>query len=240
MDRCINVISGMTGSGKSWLLEKILSLPQHKTAVLVRMDEIGKRFWGDRWITKTERVYRNELTRNEIKTLLIVYGAKTLFLEAPMLTRKNHQEPFVAMIRSAEKYLQAIETDMAEKESTPPPTLTHVHLNVILLYCDLETAAARIEKRDSATDATNTNVFSFDGFLETAVQFELPESKTYIPLPINTARMRETEIVKEAVEFFRGKYFPRRVVETRLKEAERYLIQGKELAKSRGIKAGSV
>lgn len=240
MRRDINIISGITGSGKSWLLERILALPQYKNAVQVKMDEIGRRFWGDRWITKTERVYRNELTRNEVKTLLLVQDAKTIFLEAPMLTKKLHQEPFVAMIRSAEEYLCAIEIERAEKEKRCPPEPTEIRLQVVLLYCAPEIATGRIEKRDRTHDTTGTNVFSFTGFLEAATQFELPEQKTYIPLPINTGTTPEMKIIEETMNFFSGLPLNDNQVRPRLYEAGKYLTYTKKQAQKFNITPGSV
>src|SRR3989344_3980805 len=185
MDRAINVLSGITGSGKSWLLKKMLERPEFQNTVHVQMDVIGKRVWGDRWITPTERVFRNELTRNEIKMKLIVEKAKIVFLEMPLLTRKYHQKPLVAVARDTERYLQAIEKELAQKENREA-VQPHVRLNVVLVYCDIETVSRRINDRNRESDATGTNVFDLHGYFETSAHFQLPDMALYTALPLNT------------------------------------------------------
>ena len=85
MDRYVNVISGLPRTGKTTILESIIINPEYSSAVIVGMDEVGDFLWRERQamrrgstdteLTRTEKIYRNEATRNEIKKQLIVGNA---------------------------------------------------------------------------------------------------------------------------------------------------------------------
>lgn len=242
MDRNVNIISGMTLSGKSHLLRQILNVPEFRNAAVVRMDDIRKRYWGDRdgqSMTATEKVYRNILTFREIETKLVIDGASMIFVEVPMLTRKHHQQPLVDITREAERYLQAIERERACIESKAiPDYFSQVHLNVVLLYCSVQSAVARLERRRHDVNTNNTDVFSLDFFLEIALDFELPEPTTYLPLSLNTSDESsdaERQRLEEVVSFFNGKLQDTNFLKKRLEEAEFCLAEARRLARQRDL-----
>ena len=81
------------------------------------LNEVGIRYFGKRIMTKTEKVYRNQLAREEIQRRIIVDGASQILLDMPMLTRENHQEPFVRMVEETNRYLEIIEPERAALEN---------------------------------------------------------------------------------------------------------------------------
>ncbi len=234
MDRNVFVISGITLSGKSWLLAELLKRPEHNLATVVRMDDIRKKFWGDRPLTNAEGVYRNELTRNEVKRALIIDGVKTVVVEMPMLTRLNHQKPFVDMVFDAEKYIQAI-----EKENTALLSPSKVRLKVVLAYCSPAAAFARIGKRKSELNISNTNVFTGAQYLSIASRFELPDKTDYVPLPIDTSDEspeNAERITSEVSAFLDGQtVIDLSSVYERLQTVRNYLDEAKAEALRRGI-----
>jgi hypothetical protein len=183
MDRTVVIVAGPTLSGKSWLLKSIHpSLVSRGTAV-VRMDDVRRLFWGERHLTNTEGVYRNELTRNEIKRQLVIEGARLVLAEIPLLTRAKHQSPLLEMVLSAQEYIRGIDRDRWAVGQVPPESV--VHLRVIYLYTSLEMAQVRLSQRMGQTDASNTNVFSIEQYLSIVNQTELPEPDLCPILPIN-------------------------------------------------------
>lgn len=101
----VGIFSGLVFSGKSFFRTWVMDLPEYKDAVFVAMDDIRQRFWptrSDTHITKTEHVFKNEATRFEVKTRLIVEKPLAVFLEMVMLTREVHQRPFVEMVEGCQ------------------------------------------------------------------------------------------------------------------------------------------
>lgn len=235
MDRRVLVISGVTLSGKSWLLERLLRMPEYQSATVVRMDDVRKQWWGDRDLTSVEGNFRNELTRITIKAKLVIEEASLLLVEMPLLTRKIHQEPVVEQIRDAERYIRAIEKEKAERKKQNPPQPASVDLRVVLLFCSPHRAYARLDKRLSGADAANTIVFDEARYLSIAARFELPDLATYIPLPIDTTDENEDRILQEAKDFFDGRPVELSEITQRLSVAQRYLNEAKEEAQRRGI-----
>lgn len=196
MDRNILVVSGPTLSGKSWLLEQLAALPEFQNATVVRMDDIRRQFWGERTLTSTEGVFRNELTRNEVKKQLIVDGVETVLLEMPLLTRLHHQQPLVEMVKSTQAYIQAMELELGCDKTA----LSTVHLRVALLFVDPVTAGLRLSMRNAGANTSNTDVFRLEEFLSILARYELPEA--YSPLVLDTST--GNELLEETVSFFRG------------------------------------
>ena len=153
MDGYANVISGLPRAGKTNLLERVTERPEYKSAVIVNMDEVGKKLWGDRQsaregstdteLTDTEKILRNEGTRWDMKVQLVLHNAGIVFAEMPILTRDYHQRPLVEMVSNAEWYIQGIEKDLAIRNSQPlPANPSRVYLNVVLLYASLDIVRA--------------------------------------------------------------------------------------------------
>src|SRR3989344_7928843 len=131
--RNINILSGLICVGKSTYLKRLLNLPEFQHAISLSLDDVGLRYWGRRVMTKTEKVYRNRLAREEIQRRIIVDGAQQILIEMVMLTRKNHQEPFALTVRETEYYLHAIEPERAAFEGKPlSKDYGMINLNVIL------------------------------------------------------------------------------------------------------------
>ncbi len=205
----VSVFSGLVFSGKSFFRNWVMSLPEYKDAVFVSMDDVRQRFWptrSDVHIVKIEHVFKNEATRFEVKTKLIVERPQAVFLEMVMLTRKAHQVPFVEMLESANWYLQTIEREEAERDGKPIPELPiTVHFRCIYFYCDLEAVRRRIAYRqrelETVGNITNASVFDFDGFLRGARQIEIPPAG-YIPLYLNTSDESQESLVHQREEVF--------------------------------------
>lgn len=239
---CINVLSGLICVGKSTYLEQLTRVPEFRDAVSVSLDEVGVRHWGGRTMTKTEKVYRNQLAREEVQRRIIVDGAENVLLEMVMLTRKNHQEPLIRIVEETERYLRVIEPERAALEGKElPEGYGTINLNVVLLYCSLDRVRERILRRSLSGDSYNSPVLSMEGVFDAAVQFELPE--VYEPLPINTTEegaRAEQERMQEIMAFFlRGERPAKEVIRLRMKEAEMHLGQLQEEAIKAGITCGS-
>jgi hypothetical protein len=188
----IFVFSGPTLGGKSWLLERAREACLLDEASIIRMDDIRKKYWKDKVLTSAEGVYRNELTRNELKKQLVIDRAPTVALEMPLLTRRNHQEPLVDTVKSAESYLAQI----ANEKGDAHPSMT---LRIILLYSSLDEARRRMMER-LRRDGTNTDVFDFNWAVRIWAQYELPNA--YHPLYLNTS-VGESAL-QEAWDFLSG------------------------------------
>lgn len=199
-DRQIIVCSGLMGAGKTQLLMQLYPDYAKGNTRLVRMDEVQEKYWGEfrkgQLLTHTERIYRNELTRNEIKNALIIDGAETVFVELPMLTRRNHQRPFVEMVRNTQSYLQAIERERSGNMEITGP---EINLKVLLLYCSPETIRRRLAERQGET-GINPDALDMEDFLIAARQFEFPDKTTYLPFPINTSDPT-INVLEEANDF---------------------------------------
>lgn len=235
--RRINVLSGLICTGKSAYLRKLMGRPEFHDAISVGLDDIGIRYWGRRTLTSTEKVYRNQLAREEVQRRIIVDGAKTILLEMVMLTRKNHQEPFMRIVAETKRYLHLIETERAKMEQREClHDDSKIRLNVILLYCSLERVQARIERR-KREGSGNSPVMNMEGVWHAAMQFEMPEA--YIPLPIDTtdeSEEAECNRMQEIMAFFlQGKTPSQAVLDARMAEARKCLHALKEEAEKTGI-----
>lgn len=238
----INVISGLICVGKSTLLQRLKREPQFQDACFIELDKVGIRHWGHaRKLTKTEKIYRNQLAREEVQTQIIVQGKRTVFLEMVMLTHGYHQEPFVRMAEETRFYLRKILLEQAEMLGEPPQESANaqVKLNVVLLHCSLATVKKRLKKRN-AERSSNSPVTSLEGVLDTAIQFEMPTS--YVPLPIETdneSRGANEKRYREILAFFTNSTWPRNIsLANRLKAAKKHLEEQQRAARAVGITEG--
>lgn len=210
----VGVFSGVVFSGKSFFRNWVMGLPEYRDAFFASADAVRQRLYGDRsdtHITKTEHVFKNETTRFEVKTRLIVEKPPAVFLEMVMLTREAHQRPFVEMVESANWYLQTIEQEEAQRDSRPiPESPVKVDFRCIYFYCDLEAVKRRIGYRqrelETVGNVTSASVFDFDGFLRGARQVEIPPAG-YIPLYLNTSDESQEALNRqreEILSFLRG------------------------------------
>jgi len=250
MDRYVNVISGLPRTGKTTLLENITGKPEYKGAVIVRMDEVGNLLWRERQavrkgstdteLTPTEKVYRNEATRNEIKKQLIVKNAGIVFSEMPLLTRQYHQRPLVEIVSSAEWYIQGIEKDIANRNSPPSPVNpSRVHLNVVLLYASPDIVRERVEKDKenprSKSDAGHINIF-----LDAALKFEFPDCYPYLLVDTTDESLgADQQRIEEVIAFLMGSISPQELASLnfeRMPEAVADLEEARRQAEIAGIK----
>jgi len=208
----LGVFSGLTLSGKSFFRTWAMNLPEYKLAVFVAMDDVRQRLWPARSSnTKTEHVFKNEATRFEVKTRLIVEKPPVMFLEMGMLTREAHQRPLMEMVESANGYLQAIEREQAERDGKPiPESFPAVDFRCVYFYCDAEAVKRRITYRqlelETLGNASGTDVFNFDGFLQGARQIEIPPAG-YTPLYVNTSDESQEGLARqreEVLSFLKG------------------------------------
>ncbi len=239
--RSINVFSGCSCVGKSTYRDKFGNLPELQGAVSVGLNEVGIRYFGKRIMTKTEKVYRNQLAREEIQRRIIVDGASQILLDMPMLTRENHQEPFVRMVEETNRYLEIIEPERAALENkTLDPSLCTVKLNVVLLYCSLNRVRDRIERRKRDANYADS-ILRMEGVLRMGSQFEMPEA--YEPLLINTtdeSEEAEKGRMSEILTFFlRGEKPSQEIVRGRMLEAQAFLDELKAEAARAGVSANT-
>jgi len=250
MDRYVNVISGLPRTGKTHLLDSIMERPEYRNAPVIRMDEVGRRFWGDRQsmragsttteLTRTEKIYRNELTRCEIKNRLVVYNTEIVMAEMPLLTRGNHQRPLVEMVESAGQYIKEIQQDQYLRDTNPVSAdFPSVHLNVVLLYASLDRVRIRIEN-SSKSAVANSDAGHINVYLDAALQFEFPEC--YMPLLVDTTKesqRAEQQRIEEVLAFFRGD-IPQgdlaAINSRRIRDANSYLEEAKDQARIANIR----
>jgi hypothetical protein len=151
-------------------------LPEFKDATIVRADDIRDRYWGGRKLQFGEADFIYELTRTEIKKLLVIDRVKTVMVEMPLRESALHQEPLVEMANSAQSYLRAIDRIDGVEHT--------VDLRVALLYAHLPVIVDRLERRRKAENAHNANIFSLEGYLNTTDRYQEP--RAYVPLSLNT------------------------------------------------------
>lgn len=226
-NRQVIVVSGLVSAGKSRLLEGLVpNYPGEKTTVITT-DGVQQKYWGpfgsSPLLTPTERVYKNELAWSEVMTALIVERAQTVLFEAVMLTRDRHQRPFREMIDRSQEYLQAIARERGE---LPP----RVDLNVIMLYCDVDTIRQRmIAREQGASGVVNPDAASLVDFVNGARLFELPDLKIYRAMPINNSYGTERQTLEEAKQFLRTGVIDPKVYGQRMLEAAQFLEQARRL-----------
>ena len=210
----VAVFSGLTFGGKSFLREWVMGLPEYAGAQTLAMDPIRRQLFGDRsdtHITKTEHVFKNEVTRFELKKKLIIERPPTVFLEMVMLTRAAHQRPFAEMMDSVNDYLRKIEQEEAQRDGRAPSTAVSVDFRCMYLYCDLEAVRRRIEYRrrdiERSGNTTSASVFDLGGFVRGAQQIEIPPDG-YMPLYLNTSDESPGAVAQnqaEVLAFLQGK-----------------------------------
>lgn len=219
------VISGLTFSGKSFLSNWLITQPEFKDVCQVAMDDVRQQVWGNKSLTCTEHVFKNELTRNIVKAKIIVERPRMIFLEMVMLTREYHQKPFLEMVQSASRYADRIQNEKGEGK-------VDIKFRCVLLYCDLETVSRRIQYRLKG-NATGADVFDLQGYLDDAEEFELPCD--YAPLPINTSDESAESVKKirdEVIAFLQGQMsISDGEYHRRMQEAADILTESKKYAK---------
>lgn len=228
-EKNINIVSGLICTGKSRILKLLRQQREFHNAYSLRLDDVGVQYWGKHAnLTKHEKVFRNEVMRFIIKQRLVIYDTSQILLEMPMLTRAYHQEPFVDMIRDTQRQLRLIEPErVAQGRKALDGLPCFVNLNVVLLYCDIETVRKRIERKVSLLDTGNNPVIDMTNIYDTALQFEMP--KSYYPLLINTSDESpeaEQQRLCEITAFFHwGRRIDQKIAEDRLCEAHACLDQ---------------
>jgi len=195
------VVSGPTLSGKSYMLNWLLGLPEYKDVVLIEMDKIRRSVFGNRELTDTEHVFKNEAVLHALRTKLIVERPRIVFLEMGLPTEDKHQKPLVAAVTDAQRYIKKIESERDEECDL------RINLKVILNYCDIESVKRRIVYRSSQLDDEScTNVFDLETWLrDMSLLFETP--RVYKPLPVNTSNESAAavqEYRQEVISFIDG------------------------------------
>ena len=231
------VVSGPTLSGKSHLLNWLRSLPEYRNTTLIEMDKIRLSIFGNRKLTDTEHVFKNEATLHALKTKLITDRPKIVFLEMGLPTETKHQKPLLATIADAQRYIDAIETEASQRQLNCSPK---INLKVILNYCDEETVKRRISYRLSRPDLdSSTNVFDIETWLrDMSLLFEVPQ--IYQPLPINTSDESESivqEYRQEVLSFINGSWpINKALWPTRMNEFKNLINQARKIS---GISRGN-
>lgn len=183
MDSSINVcvISGMTFSGKSHLLEWLLAQPDFKNSPIIEMDKIRVAAFGEQQLCRTEHRYKNELTRQAIKNRAVIHRDQFIFSEMGMLSHDYHQQPLADTISDANRYLK-----MICEENGLEPIL--VGLRVVLVFAHLPTVQKRVERRLLEIKETHElcmDVFDLTSYADEASQIDFPII-AYRPLLLDT------------------------------------------------------
>lgn len=197
------VVSGPTLAGKSYLLNWLLGLPKYKNSFLIEMDKVRQVLFGNRKLTDTEHVFKNETTLCCLKKCLVIERPDIVFMEMGLPTEDRHQIPLIATIADAQRYVDRIETERG-LETRQESNGFKINLRVILTYCDIESVKRRISYRlNKPDDKSYTDVFCIETYLrDMSLLFEVP--RIYKPLPINTSDESETAVKahRQEVLFF--------------------------------------
>lgn len=184
MRQIVTVFSGLPFSGKTWSLERMRNSWPH--AKIVQLDDVFRELYpgrADAHVTKIEHVYKNEVAREHILRALVL-GAGIVFTELVMLTRADHQQPFMSMIGRANTYVQAIEREYAQRERRDPRERS-VIARVVLLHCSVHATKRRAERSERDGAQSDRLVTSLRGIKNAVLQFELPT--LYEPLYVDTS-----------------------------------------------------
>lgn len=236
MNRQVLVFSGLPFSGKSYLLKRVAELLASHQPVIVRMDPIRERLYGNRadtHVTRSEHLFKNEVTRYQILEHLVL-GAPLVMVEMLMLTRADHQQPFVEMINRARKYILDIERECCLRDGQEPPTSpTKVDLRVVLAYASPAITAQRADTPSEERQRSSAAVMDLVGIGGALKIFEFPAPNLYVPLPVDTSdESGETtrHRLQEIVAFSRGEWsLPDDERECRLTRAQAYFQELKQL-----------
>lgn len=223
----VGIFSGIVFSGKSFFINWLYGLPEYNRGGVCKIssDDVRQRLWGNKNLTEAEQIFKNEVTRHELKTLLVVKKPAIVLLELGLLTR-IHQQPLAETIKSAEWYLRKI----AEEEQSCPYS---IDLRVICFYCDLETVKRRVRYRleevRCGDNKTNADIFDFNAYLKNARRAELPVD--YNPLYLNTSDESPKALAEqrqEVLEFLSGRSPKPAIMIERSHEIAKILEQARE------------
>lgn len=109
---------------------------------MARLDEVLRHLYGNRTenhVTKTEHLFKNEEWRNDIFRYIVL--REKLIVSESVIPTRTHQRVSVELAKKAERYVQAIEAEYAERDGTPIPKVpSTVHLKVILYSASADTS----------------------------------------------------------------------------------------------------
>jgi hypothetical protein len=187
--RIVGIISGLTFTGKSFTMKKLLRLPQFRNTAVIEMEEIRKRYWGDKYTYESLKNFRNELTRIEIKRLLLIEERDMVLAEIPMLTDIYHQRPMVSMLHDASLCIAGVQKDK-ERRGEKFEADVDIELRAVLLFASIEAVETRVSYRES-DPSDLSDVRSIKQYAWIAEQYQLPLA--YTPLYVDTSDETKTE-----------------------------------------------
>ena len=187
MNRSVVVLAGLNYVGKTWHQSVVLGLPEMTGAKVVSMDAIRADLYpgrADTHITKTEHLFKNEEMRRAIVRELVL-GTPTVLVDTVMLTRANHQRPFVEMVHHALWYVTEIEREAFERDGSKFIEACEVNLRTIVFFCSLERLRDRIARNSIARKVSGTLVFDLVAMRGAVEAYEYPS--LYKPLYLDTS-----------------------------------------------------
>ncbi|MDP3794818.1 MAG: hypothetical protein Q8R13_02715 [bacterium] len=247
----VALITGLVGVGKSAVVETLGRFPEFQGdyALITSLDEIRRQYWGPLLeampanetgrsrrlydvMSEEERIFSNKLLRDTIQHAILFKGKTLVVADALMLTRKDHQEPFLAMLTETEALVRSGEAKRAGLAGIlPPDPPSSIAFRPVLLFADFAAHARRIRRR-----STRPPDEALIPFFETTAQYEFPE--VYTPLTLENSGDDPNlwrELIESARRYILGLWSPtERIVRERLTAAKAEIAPIKEEVARRG------
>lgn len=189
MDRTVILVCGLGTTGKSYWTKMIAAFLNDMKPQIVDLDEVRTANWGQQHLSDIEHVFKNELTRMEVKKKFVIDKARVVILNMTMLTEEKHQKPFVEMLEDTSRVLGEIEGEPVK-----------IKIKAIWMDCDYKTTVRRIERKrqdpDNISDVIDVSVFE-----NGRRQFE-PPGKYYPFIKIDTSDESPEATIQRAKEIF--------------------------------------
>ncbi|OGN02472.1 MAG: hypothetical protein A2655_01985 [Candidatus Yanofskybacteria bacterium RIFCSPHIGHO2_01_FULL_43_42] len=205
MGKKLILVCGLGTTGKSYWSNIIMALLAPSNPVLIDLDEVRNRYWGDRALTLSdeEHIYKNKLTRQEVQRAFIVDRANVVIVNMTMLTKEGHQKPFMQMIQETEEILIRIEVESALKNlRIVPAVVTPINVRALWMDCDLEATRRRLQARQSSHSVVASDVLDIKVFEHGRKRFEPPDGEYYPYLRVDTSDESPEADRKRLVEIF--------------------------------------
>lgn len=180
------IISGLPLSGKTRLLDWLAGQKPFSEYLRLSVDEIRLGLFGERKLSWSEHMLKNEVAWLRIKTVHLIEKRSVLH-EVPMLNSSDYYEPVLRMVDDTNRYSLAIYNEKSKEMEGIPLYMTS--LKVVHLFCGADIATERAERRrieiSRYGNQSGTDVFDWKTRRVGIMKMEFPT--IFNPLYVDTS-----------------------------------------------------
>ena len=251
-ERSIRVFFGQSGSGKTHFFNVFRQDPgyQHPHGWAKSVDDIRVQYFGKRiglnagvghaderqmralydQCTAKENNYAYTFLFQDAERALIVDGVKTVLIEANLRSFVRDYDLLVALVGNVRGAIQRIDNEPALKQGMlPPDPPSELHLQTVLLFCDLATILERRRRRPYQNYEENLHAFA-----RQVVTFQFPNFPFLAVDTSDESPEAEVKRLAEITDFFAGRECGS-LMATRAEEARNSLAAMQMEVRKRGL-----